>query len=420
MRGNLRPLSASAFAAVALLAIAPAAQAAGLTKPEKKAVDIVSADGVATDSVAFARISFKGDLAGRLGTGGLAKAKVAIELTEASGSSTVITDARRGAKPRRTRTGSEGGFAIARHGRELYVLVEALPGPAEQLKITTTVPGPKRQAGPVDLLLAAFGAHDPCPRLTERIERIDDNLDVAESKLRKAEKKLRKAKKQGDEDAIKTSEAEVAVAEKEYDDLQALRDRLQVAIMDCFAGVSGDGGGGDGGGTPKCSDGIDNDMDGETDEADEDCMSGPGGTHDPNDIDESGGDESGDAFQIPGPPAPGCPTPGGGKTVFIDDPSIGDVVRHHLLVNGVRLIDSTSQASSIGFAPGAANNPCPDSNVTINWSSSQGPPIALDPNADVVTYEIQILAPAAGGGQNPTFRPIQNDRPGTPSLGLLP
>ena len=55
------------------------------------------------------------------------------------------------------------------------------------------------------------------------------------------------------------------------------------------AGTRGGGGGGGGGGDPECSDGRDNDGDGVADRNDPGCLSGPGGSFNPDDDDESNG-----------------------------------------------------------------------------------------------------------------------------------
>jgi hypothetical protein len=55
-------VAGSLLAGILLALLAPAAASAGLSKPERKAVDIASIDAESTGDAAFAEIGFKGGI----------------------------------------------------------------------------------------------------------------------------------------------------------------------------------------------------------------------------------------------------------------------------------------------------------------------------------------------------------------------
>jgi hypothetical protein len=200
---------------VALLVAADAyAAPGGLTKPEKKAVDIRGAEGASAGTATLLEIRFKGDLAARLGVGGLKRARLAVELVPESGPTTVITDRRSSDKPKESRSGSKGRFDVVRDGRRTLLLVEALPAPTDRVVITTSGPDGPASRG----LRGDHGQFDqfgpPLPKLdtetqlknelfrTEqtvksndaRLDQLDKRADKTIDRLHEAQRDLIEAK----------------------------------------------------------------------------------------------------------------------------------------------------------------------------------------------------------------------------------
>lgn len=253
----------------------------GLTKTERKAVDIVSVDAATTPSAALVEIGFKGKIEDELGTGGLKKARVTINLETASGPPTVITDRGRSERPREGRNGTQGRFDVIRDGRGMLLLVEALPAHVRRLTVTTSGPGAPARArgeslGGFDEEEEVLDDEPPtCEELkwdldeaNEVLGSLEDQLEEAErmtddllDRLHRAQRDLSRA--QSGEEATaarkeidrlkKKLEENVAQRKRLRDMIKAQRrwiKELKKAIDSCGAQPPP--------ATAQCSDGIDN------------------------------------------------------------------------------------------------------------------------------------------------------------------
>jgi hypothetical protein len=188
-------VAGSLLAGILLALLAPAAASAGLSKPERKAVDIASIDAESTGDAAFAEIGFKGGIEEELGTGGLKRARVTIELVPGSGPTTAITDEKASRKPREGRSGTDGRFEVVRNGRTILLLVEDLPVPVTQIVVTTSGPAGASGRGDPDVVPEDFDklaqearAIDGSEKAEFARERWGERRDNAEKDLEKAER----------------------------------------------------------------------------------------------------------------------------------------------------------------------------------------------------------------------------------------
>jgi hypothetical protein len=174
---------------LALLALTVAASpAAALTKPERKAVDVKKVEATAGPNATLVEIRFKGDIAEELGTGGLKKALATVELRSATGPTTTITDRKSSKKPKEKRTGTSGPFNVVRNEKASTVLVEQLPGPIEEVEVTTSGPagkGSRSESRGVsiqtfDNLVSNVGSLDSPADIRAEIDDAEDRIDELE------------------------------------------------------------------------------------------------------------------------------------------------------------------------------------------------------------------------------------------------
>ncbi len=273
-----------------MLGAAEAQAAPGLSGAEGKAVEIRTVHAATTDSVSFLRIGFKGTIADELGTGGLKKARVTVELIPASGPSTVITDRKSSRKPDEGRSGTTGRFDVVRDEREIVLLVEELPAAPTSVEVTTSGPVPARASTPsrgigagvydflVKSLLDAYGvgedaageiktAEQDAEATTKQLDEVEEQIDELNERIGRAERDRNRANSDAEFQAAKKRIKELNERlTKALQDRKAKEQRLKVlngwsATLDALPNTR----------PSQCSDAADNDGDGKVDLTDAGC-----------------------------------------------------------------------------------------------------------------------------------------------------
>lgn len=180
-----------------------------------------------------------------MGTRGLKGAVVTIELSGASGRSTVITDRGKSRRPKEERRGTDGRFALVRDGRSILLMVEKLPAPATQVAVTTSRGGAARSAvvsgradAEFDKLLEELPVLEEEGELGEELADARESRDEAEDRLDRAERDADKTidrihRAQRDlidaKSDVRAREAreELERQKKKLDELNELRKRLR-------------------------------------------------------------------------------------------------------------------------------------------------------------------------------------------------
>ncbi len=210
-RGSAHPLArwllaAALLALLAALFVPRAAAAAltthdhtgdvrggkGLTKRERRALDIVSVTAIPTPAGAVAEVDLRGNFARTFGRGHLKRGVIALEFAGTGGKATVVTERLVHGRAVHRRSGSRGSAEVAGGGNAMFFAVAGLDGFALRTAKVETARSPLRPGGSVQRVRASGNA-TPADTASVRFPRPD--CDRARAELQRLQEAIAREQK---------------------------------------------------------------------------------------------------------------------------------------------------------------------------------------------------------------------------------